>query len=210
VNALPPLQSRYKLGDQVWLKARNLKTQYQSSELAPKHHGPFQVIKEVSSVAYQLCLPASWRIHDVFYVSLLSPYHEMTTHSPNFMRPPPDLIGGEEEYEVKAILNHRCHGRSRTLQYLIKWKGYPHSDNTWEPADQVYAPNLTKSYHCQHLEAQDKRTRVHAVVSTSPRLTPNWLRYLPPSSIRALFARATTRSSLPALPPTAPRPALTP
>ena len=28
VNALPPPQSRYKLGDQVWLEARNLKTQY--------------------------------------------------------------------------------------------------------------------------------------------------------------------------------------
>jgi len=85
VNALPPLQSQYKLGDQVWLEAQNLKTQYQSSKLAPKHHGPFQVIKEVSLVAYQLCLLASWRIHDVFHISLLSPYCETTTHGPNFM-----------------------------------------------------------------------------------------------------------------------------
>jgi hypothetical protein len=90
----------------VWLEAQNLKTQYQSSKLAPKHHRPFQVIKEVSSVAYQLHLPASWRIHDVFHVSLLSPYRETTTHGPNFMQQPPDLIGGEEEYEVEAILNH--------------------------------------------------------------------------------------------------------
>jgi hypothetical protein len=153
VNALPPPQSRYKLGDQVWLEAWNLKTQYQSSKLAPKRHGPFQVIKEVSPVAYQLHLPASWRIHDIFHVSLLLPYCETTAHGPNFTQPPPDLIGGEEEYEVEAILNHQCHGRSRTLQYLIKWKGYPHSDNTWELADQVYAPELTKSYHCQHPEA---------------------------------------------------------
>ncbi len=56
-NTLPPLQLRHKCGDQVWLKASNLKTQYQSSKLAPKHHGPFQIIKEVSLVAYQLCLP---------------------------------------------------------------------------------------------------------------------------------------------------------
>ena len=53
VNALPPPQSWYKLGEQVRLKAQNLKTQYQSSKLAPKHHGPFQIIKEVSPVAYQ-------------------------------------------------------------------------------------------------------------------------------------------------------------
>jgi hypothetical protein len=30
----------------------------------------------------------------------------MTTHSPNFTRPPPDLIDGEEEYEVERIINH--------------------------------------------------------------------------------------------------------
>jgi hypothetical protein len=206
VNTLPPPQSRYKLGDQVWLEARNLKTQYQSSKLAPKCHGPFQVIREVSPVAYQLRLPASWRIHDVFHVSLLLPYRETAAHGPNFTRPPPDLIGGEEEYEVKALLNHRRHGRSRTLQYLIKWKGYPHSDNTWEPADQVHAPELTKLYHHQHPEIQDKRTRVRATVSTPPKPTPNWLRYLPPSSIRALYARATTQSSPLAPLPTAPKP----
>jgi len=42
------------------------------------------------------------------------------------------------------------------LQYLIKWKGYPHSDNTWEPASQVHAPELTKAYHCKHLNSRDK------------------------------------------------------
>ena len=33
------------------------------------------------------------------------------------------------------------------LQYLIKWWGYPKSDNTWEPADQVYTPDLLQEYH---------------------------------------------------------------
>src|SRR6266403_486399 len=37
-------------------------------------------------------------------------------------------------------------GRSKRLQYLIKWKGYPESDNSWEPADQVHAPDLIKHY----------------------------------------------------------------
>ena len=164
--------------------------------MAPKHHGPFQVIKEVSLVAYQLRLPTSWRIHDVFHISLLSPYRETTAHGPNFTRPPPDLIGREEEYEVEAILNHRRHGRSRMLQYLIKWQGYPHSDNTWEPADQVHALDLTKSYHRQHPETQDKRSRVHAVVSAPPKPTSTWLHYLPPSSIRALYSASKNQSSV--------------
>src|SRR6267142_470078 len=33
------------------------------------------------------------------------------------------------------------------LQYLIKWKGYPESDNTWEDADQIHVPDLIKLYH---------------------------------------------------------------
>ena len=32
------------------------------------------------------------------------------------------------------------------MQYLVKWKGYPESDNTWEPADHIQAPRLLKRY----------------------------------------------------------------
>jgi len=63
-------------------------------------------------------------------MSLSSPYYETSKHSLNFSQPPPDLIQGEEEYEVKAILNH-CHiGYGKPFQYLIKWKGYPTSENS--------------------------------------------------------------------------------
>jgi len=92
--------------------------------------GPFWINKVILPVAYQLTLPVAWHIHDVFHALLLSPYHETQTHGPNFSRPPPDLIDGEEEYEVERIAAHRYHGKSRSLQYLIKWKGYPEADNT--------------------------------------------------------------------------------
>ncbi len=108
-------------------------------------------------MAYQLQLPIAWKIHNVFHASLLSPYRKTTAHRPNFTWPPPDLIEGEEEYEVESILNHWHHGRSRTLQYLIKWKNYPHSDNTWKPADQVHAPELMKAYHCKQPKTMDKK-----------------------------------------------------
>ena len=106
-------------GDQVWLEAKHLKLPYQAPKLAPKRHGPFVIIKRVSPIAYQLQLPLAWTIHDVFHASLLTPYHENEAHGPNYMRPPPDLIAGEAEYEVESIVNHRFHGRTRALQYLI-------------------------------------------------------------------------------------------
>ena len=142
-----PILSQYKIGNQVWLETTHLKLRHQKTKLAPKRYGPFRVIKEISPVTYKLQLPMSWGIHDVFHASLLSPYRETAAHRPNFSRPPPDLIDGEEEYEVEHIVNHRRHGRARQLQYLIKWKGYPESDNTWEPADQVHALELIKLYH---------------------------------------------------------------
>ena len=71
----------------------------------------------------------------------------MTTHGPNSFQPPLELINGEEEYEVERIVNYRHHGRSKKLQYLIKWLNYPEADNTWEPADQIHAPELVKAYH---------------------------------------------------------------
>src|SRR6266850_5237078 len=121
-------------------------------------YGTFPDHKVVSPVAYQLALPAAWCIHDVFHASLLSPYHETQAHGPNFSRPPPDLIDGEEEYEVERIAAHRYHGKSRSLQYLIKWKGYPEADNTWEPADQIHAPDILKAYHRRNPLECIKRT----------------------------------------------------
>jgi len=53
-NASPLPRAQYKLGDQVWLEGTYLKAQYQSSKIAPKHYGPFEIVKVISPVAYQL------------------------------------------------------------------------------------------------------------------------------------------------------------
>jgi hypothetical protein len=144
------LTSQYKLGDQVWLEATHLKIRHQKTKHKPKQYGPFRIIKEISLVVYQLKLPVAWGIHDVFHTSLLSPYRKMTTHGPNFSQPPPELIDGKEEYQVEHIMGHRKTGQTKKLQYLVKWLGYPDSDNMWEPASQVHAPDLITQYQHQH------------------------------------------------------------
>ena len=99
--------SPWKVGDKVWLEAMNLHLNYPSRKLAPKRQGPFEIAQVLSPLTYCLHLPSTWKIHDVFHASLLSPYKETETHGPNFSKPPPDLIGAEEEYEVEQIISHR-------------------------------------------------------------------------------------------------------
>jgi hypothetical protein len=122
---------KYKIGDQVWLEGRHLRTNQPTAKLALKRHGPFKVVQVMSPVNYRLELPMQWSIHNVFHTDLLTPYCETPTHGANYQRPPPDLVDGVEEYEVERVLDSRRYGHGHKLQYLIAWKGYPDSDNQW-------------------------------------------------------------------------------
>jgi hypothetical protein len=112
------------------MQRTNLTLPYGSVKLAPRRYGPFQITQVISPVAYKLALPPQWTIHPVFHALILTPYVETKEHGENYLRPPLDLIEGEEQYEVEAIKSHRRHGRRKQLQYLIKWRGYPKSNNT--------------------------------------------------------------------------------
>ena len=118
-------------GDKVWLEARNLKQQIINPKFAPKREGPFSIVKVLSPITYELKLPKTWKIHPIFHASLLLPYGENSIHRPNFPKPPPDLIEGEEEYEIEKILCH--HGPPSCHSFLIRWKGFSAEDDSWEP-----------------------------------------------------------------------------
>lgn len=47
-------------------------------------------------------------------------------------------------YEVERVMNKRTVNNS--VQYLLKWKGYPHSDNTWEYEDDMECTQLIDDY----------------------------------------------------------------
>jgi hypothetical protein len=135
----------WKVGEKVWLSLANITTHLPSRKLAPKCHGPFTISTVLSPISYRLDLPSKWRIHPVFHATELSTYKETEVHSPNFTFPSPDLIDGEEEFEIEAIISHRK--LRNKLQYLISWKGYPSSDNSWLPEkDLTNAKEILKTY----------------------------------------------------------------
>src|SRR5882757_2425104 len=205
------IKELFKLGDQVWLDAKNLVLPYQSNKLAPRRQGPFRIKRIISPVAFQLELPPSWRIHDVFHASLLTSFKETSAHGPNYSRPPPDLIDEDPEYEVEAIINHRFSGQRRRLQYLIKWKGYPHSDNTWEPVENLHAEALVKAYHRKHpLEHKSQwKVRARTLSNWTPQSTPSTSLLLLSSRLLASIMRPTGRKH-PSKPPCPPAPSTSP
>lgn len=120
-----------------------------SGKLDVKRLGPFQINQKVSTVAYKLDLPASLRIHPVFHVSLLEKYIPNTFENRIQEPPPPLVIEGEEEFEVEAILDSRLHYRK--LQYLVKWLGYPSSENSWEPSSSLTnCPEKLSRFHLSY------------------------------------------------------------
>jgi len=124
----------FQEGQLVYLQTKNLKTGRPSKKLDVKRTGPFKVLKRIGPVAYRLELPLSWKIHLVFHVSLLRNAVINEELHPeerdDNLRPPPDVIEGEEEFKVETILDHRGGKRKNRRQYLVKWVGYP--DTTWE------------------------------------------------------------------------------
>ena len=56
-------------------------------------------------IVYWLELLRHLAIHNVFHASLLTPYRETAEHRSNYVQLPPDIIKGEEEYEVEWIMN---------------------------------------------------------------------------------------------------------
>lgn len=68
----------------------------------------------------------------------------------------------EQEFEIEKITNKR--GENKTLQYCVKWKGYPESDNTWENYSDL-PKNLVKKYE----DAEDTPKRKGRKAPASPK-----------------------------------------
>jgi hypothetical protein len=135
----------FSVGDKVLLATKNISLRGGGSrKLLPRYIGPFTIKKSINGVSYTLDLPKGLEIHPTFHISLLRLYRE----DPNYLfkAPPlPEVIEGQLEYEVDKLVNHRRVGD--TLEFLVRWKGYTPSDDTWEPEPHLKnCPKVLKDY----------------------------------------------------------------
>ncbi|XP_059073200.1 uncharacterized protein LOC131874014 [Cryptomeria japonica] len=109
------IERTFEVGDMVYLRLQPYRQSALKKsgveKLKPRFYGPFKVIRRVGEVVYELELPASSKIHNVFHVSRLKKV----------------LI-------PEAIHDFREHSLRRRVikEYLIKWKNLLAEDATWE------------------------------------------------------------------------------
>lgn len=103
-------------GDRVYLDIENLT----DAKLEKPYTGPFKVKTVKENVAF-LALPST-KIFPIFHFSLLkkAPPSETLCTSWNFST--------QQGYKVEVIVREK-EQNGETL-FLVKWKGYPDSDNT--------------------------------------------------------------------------------
>ena len=126
----------FKVGEKVLLSAEHYSDDVlraATPKFDDRFLGPFTIKRVVSSGACELDLPARFSIHPVMNVSQLKKFvdnpTEFASRAPP--RPSPVIVAGKEEYVVDEVLDHRK--RYKKLEYLVRWRGFPESENSWEP-----------------------------------------------------------------------------
>jgi hypothetical protein len=138
----------YSVGELVLLSSQNIQTTQPSKKLGHRRLGPFEVERRVGKQAYQLKLPMRYKsIHNVFHVSLLEPYRRRPGEEPEQIVP--DIVDGEEQWEVEEILTHKIdrRGGKPKYKYLVRWLGFTTADDQWVDEDDFADPDIIENYH---------------------------------------------------------------
>ncbi|WVZ16786.1 hypothetical protein V8G54_009768 [Vigna mungo] len=131
-----------------------------TGKLMKRFFGPFQITRRIGDVAYEVALPPTARIHNIFHVSLLLPHKGPLPSAPLSL--PPDIEDHQPVLQQAAIVDWKWdHSTSPpVLQVLIQWQGMPLEEATWEPG---FRFNNTSTL----------RTRKERLISLIPPLDPN-------------------------------------
>ncbi|XP_070017111.1 uncharacterized protein [Nicotiana sylvestris] len=103
-------------------------------KLSPRFIGPFEVLRRVGEVAYELTLPPRMLgVHPIFHVSMLRRYHADLSHVLDFSTIQLDESLGYKEEPVAIIERQDRQLRSKKISTVkVQWRGQPVEEGTWE------------------------------------------------------------------------------
>lgn len=110
-----------------------------AAKFLPRWDGPYAITEVFPSQSqYRVQLSPEDKSHNMFHVEKLKAY---VPNDPSFFpsreppRPDPILVNDEEEFFVEAIIDEK--GRGARRKFLVHWRGYPSSDDSWLPLAEV-------------------------------------------------------------------------
>ena len=124
-------------GEHVWLRVSPVRGVHRfgvSGKLSPRYIGPFQIMRRVGPVAYELALPPALdRVHPVFHVSQLRRYVRDPSHCIDHsdLHVQEDLSYQEEPMQILDRKEQQL--RSKVVKLvLVKWGRHSTKEATWE------------------------------------------------------------------------------
>ena len=142
----------FKVGVQVYIKAKYFCMTRPSWKLSKKFLRPFEIIRKAGSHSFILRLPKAMRaVHPVFHISMLEPVTPNTIPNHIVAPPPPVEIDGDFEHKISKVLDSKIDKcRICKLLYLVRWTGYEGTDEetSWLPAmELVNASKAVSDFH---------------------------------------------------------------
>ncbi|KAA3470522.1 hypothetical protein EPI10_016227 [Gossypium australe] len=143
LHKLVGLDIEFSVGDQVILKIspwKNVLRFGRKGKLSLRFLGPYEVLKRIRPVAYQLELPSKLDcIHDVLHVSMLRRYHFDPSHVILIDEINVRLYLTYDKVLVQ-ILDHEVEKLRKKQIPLVKvlWQNHGDSEATWEPKETMY------------------------------------------------------------------------
>ena len=135
-------EKAFDVGEKVLLKVSPWKGVIRfgkRSKLNPRYIGPFEILRKVGSVSYQLALPPDLQhIHDVFHVSLLKVYKTDNRHVLNYepVNIQPDLTYEEQPIEIVDSKIQELRNKRVKLVKVI-WRNQAVEEATWELEEEM-------------------------------------------------------------------------
>jgi hypothetical protein len=152
------IEHNFEVGDLVFLR---LQPYRQSSmkksgaeNLKPRFYGPYRIMRRVGEVSYELEFPEGRKIHNVFHVSCLKKAVGL------FVNTSEEIPLLDEEGQLELVSEEVLEFRERKIrsmvirECLIRWKGLPVEDTTWEREEVLQHPGLVLLQNKQFREGR--------------------------------------------------------